>query len=58
MPPLTKGIDIGKVLDQDLSKENKVILTVAISSDYKELIDSDTLFYADESSLLPNKTEK
>lgn len=48
----SKGIEIGKILDQDLSKENKLILTIAINSDYKELIKSDTLFYADENSLL------
>ncbi|NDY74504.1 hypothetical protein DO021_21755 [Desulfobacter hydrogenophilus] len=48
----SKGIEIGKILDQDLSKENKLILTIAINSDYKELIKSDTVFYADENSLL------
>jgi len=48
----SKGIEIGKILDQDLSKENKLILTIAINSDYKDLIKSDTLFYADENSLL------
>lgn len=48
----SKGIEIGKILDQDLSKENKLILTIAINSDYKDLIKSDTLFYADEDSLL------
>ena len=53
----SKGIEIGKVLDQDLSKENKVILTIAINSDYKNLIKSDTLFYADENSLLLKVSE-
>lgn len=48
----SKGIEIGKILDQDLSKENKLILTIAINSDYKDFIKSDTLFYADENSLL------
>ena len=48
----SKGIEIGKILDQDLSKENKLILTIAINSDYKDLIKSDTVFYADENSLL------
>lgn len=53
----SKGIEIGKILDQDLSKENKLILTIAINSDYKELIKSDTLFYADENSLLLNVSD-
>ncbi len=48
----SKGIEIGKILDQDLSKENKLILTIAINSDYKDLIKTDTVFYADENSLL------
>ncbi|WP_462268092.1 MlaD family protein [Desulfobacter sp.] len=48
----SKGIEIGKILDQDLSKANKLILTIAINSDYKDLIKSDTLFYADDNSLL------
>lgn len=48
----SKGIEIGKILDQDLSKENKLILTIAINSDYKDLIKSDTVFYADENSLV------
>lgn len=48
----SKGIEIGKILDQDLSKSNKLILTIAINSDYKDLIKSDTLFYADDNSLL------
>lgn len=47
----SKGIEIGKILDQDLSKEDKLILTIAINSDYKDLIRLDTLFYADENSL-------
>ena len=53
----SKGIEIGKVLDQDLSKENKLILTIAINSDYKDLIKSDTVFYADDHSLLLNVSE-
>lgn len=53
----SKGIEIGKILDQDLSKENKLILTIAINSDYKDLIKSDTLFYADENSLLLQVSE-
>lgn len=48
----SKGIEIGKILDQDLSKDNKLILTIAINSDYKELIRSDTVFYGDDKSLL------
>jgi paraquat-inducible protein B len=40
----SKGIEIGKILDQELSKENKLILTIAIKSDYKDLIKSDTVF--------------
>ena len=48
----SKGIEIGKILDQDLSKDNKLILTIAINSDYKDLIKSGTVFYADENSLL------
>jgi len=48
----SKGIEIGKILDQDLSKANKLILTIAINSDYKDLIKSDTFFYADDNSLL------
>jgi hypothetical protein len=48
----SKGIEIGKILDQDLSKANKLILTIAINSDYKDLIKSDTLFYVDDNSLL------
>ena len=48
----SKGIEIGKILDQDLSKENKLILTIAINSEYKDLIRSDTLFYADDNFLL------
>ncbi|WP_321492344.1 hypothetical protein [uncultured Desulfobacter sp.] len=47
----SKGIEIGKILDQDLSKEDKLILTIAINSDYKDLIKSDTLFYIDENNL-------
>lgn len=53
----SKGIEIGKILDQDLSKENKLILTIAINSDYKDLIKSDTVFYADDNSLLLNVSE-
>lgn len=48
----SKGIEIGKILDQDLSKENKLVLTIAINNDYKDLIKSDTLFYADKDTLL------
>ncbi|MGM0656455.1 MAG: hypothetical protein ACQETR_14220 [Thermodesulfobacteriota bacterium] len=48
----SKGIEIGKILDQDLSNANKLILTIAINSDYTDLIKSDTLFYADDNSLL------
>ena len=53
----SKGIEIGKILDQELSKENKLILTIAIKSDYKDLIKSDTVFYADDNSLLLNVSE-
>lgn len=53
----SKGIEIGKILDQDLSKENKLILTIAINSDYKDLIKSDTVFYADDNSLLLDVSE-
>ena len=53
----SKGIEIGKILDQDLSKENKLILTIAINSNYKDLIVSDTVFYADDNSLLLNLSE-
>lgn len=53
----SKGIEIGKILDHELSKENKLILTIAIKSDYKDLIKSDTVFYADDNSLLLNVSE-
>lgn len=53
----SKGIEIGKILDQELSKENNLILTIAIKSDYKDLIKSDTVFYADDNSLLLNVSE-
>ncbi|WP_286820265.1 hypothetical protein [Desulfobacter sp. UBA2225] len=53
----SKGIEIGKILDHELSKENNLILTIAIKSDYKDLIKSDTVFYADDNSLLLNVSE-